>query len=195
MASSRNTIWTVVFAVIIVLMAAEIAVLINENRKLKTSLDELTAMFEPLAADQRLPALSGEDVNGMPFSLRYGNESPTTVVLWFSPSCDACEGNLDFWNSLCNRYASENLRFIALCAGTADEARAFANAHAMPYPVVAVTDSRLLDAYRGHVLPQTVVVSPDGMVLQAWPGTLEPDAQNEIIRAVERIRTGSPVVD
>lgn len=184
MATSRTSWWTIAILLVMAVMAVEIALLINENRDLRARLAGLTDMFEPLAAGQRLPAISGTDIYDNPVGLRYGPGSPATVLLWFSPSCDACEGNLDFWNELYRTYASEQLRFVGMCAGMIDEAQAFAEVHAMMFPILSVTDERFLDAYRGHVLPQTVLVSPDGTVMRVWPGTLEEDTKSEIYDAV-----------
>ncbi|MCB2230985.1 TlpA family protein disulfide reductase [bacterium] len=184
MATSRTSWWTIAFLLVMAAMAVEIALLINENRNLRAQLDGLTDMFQPLAADQRLPTISGEDIYGKPLSIRYGPDSPTTVLLWFSPSCDACEGNLAFWNDLYDQYASEQLRFVGMCAGMIDEAQTFAEAHAMSFPILSVTDNRLIDAYRGHVLPQTVLLSSDGTVIRVWPGMLEEDMISEVYDAV-----------
>lgn len=187
MARNRSNWLTIALLVVVALMSVEIVWLARENRGLKTSLAVATRTFVPLSGNDRLPRLSGIGLDGEPVALAYGPDAPRTLLLWFSPRCDVCETNLEYWNELLARHGGPALRFVGLCAGSEDEARAFVAAHALRFPVLPVTDSRLVDAYRGHVQPQTVLVSGDGVVLQAWPGALDATTRREVEDAIANL--------
>lgn len=184
MARNRSDWLMIALLAVVVLMSVEIVWLVRQNGELERSLAAATRAFVPLGGDDRLPRLSGVGLDGEPLTLAYGPGAPRTLLLWFSPACDVCEGNLEFWNELLARHGGPELRFFGLCGGTDDEARAFVAAHDLRVPVLPVTDGRLVDAYRGHVLPQTVLVSGDGVVLQAWPGALDAMTRREVEDAI-----------
>ncbi len=177
---------------LMLIMAVEIGYLIYQNKQLRAQLAEVSRQFEPLAAGSRAPAISGRDIVGSELAIRYGEGAPATMLFCFSASCDACEGNVPFWNSLYSELAPDRLRCVGLCAGMVDEARTYAKTNGITYPVLSIVDERLWAALHGEALPQTILIGPDGTVRNVWMGTLEETQRNEITRLTADFRRSEP---
>jgi peroxiredoxin len=185
--SARGNALTVILMILVVIMGAEIVYLITQNRYLQSLLAE-APQLQVLQKGQAVPPVTATDLDGDDASLRYGAGAPSTVLIWFSPSCHLCAENTLFWNDLYDRYkASPQLRFLAMSDSDAEETRNYVADHALQVPVLSVTDDRLIDAYNGHVMPQTALISPRGDVKRIWPGALEEFRQDEITAALDSL--------
>ena len=149
-------------------------------------LDE-SASLQILEQGQLVPAVTATDLDGAAVEVRYGEGEPPTVLIWFSPACHVCEENSAFWNDLYSGYQSKDIRFLALCDAPPDEAKAYAAARSLIFPVVSITDDRLIDAYNGRVMPQTAIISPQGTIERVWPGALEKSRQDEITATLDTL--------
>jgi peroxiredoxin len=182
----RKNSLTVLLLIIIVIMGIEIIYLIYQNRELRAMLDE-TASFQILEQGQPVPAVMATDLDGAAVEVRYGEGEPTTLLIWLSPSCHVCEENSAFWNDIYSGYQSKDIRFLALCDAPTEEAKTYAAAHSLIFPVVSITDDRLIDAYNGRVMPQTAIISPQGTIERVWPGALEKSRQDEITATLDTL--------
>lgn len=183
---ARKDILAIILTLIIFIMGIEIVILAIQNRRLRAVLAE-TTQYQPLQANQQLPALAGSDLNGNPVDIRYGPDAPATLLIWLSPSCHICQENVPFWKRLHAERQSSKFRYLVLCAGTIDEARAYAAQHQLTFPVVSMTDDRLVSAYNGYVLPQTALISPTGSIVNVWPGALDANQQNDVITFLDKL--------
>ncbi len=184
---ARKNLFTVLLLVIIVVMGFEIVYLVYQNRRLQALLAE-TSSLQVLQEGQKVPPLAATDLTGNPISLRYGEQEPSTLLIWFSPSCHVCKENSAFWNDIYAKFNMPGLRIVAMCDAGVEEAKAYAAEQAYVFPVVSVTDDRLIEAYNGRVMPQTALISPQGGIRKVWPGALEKSRQDEIIAALNALK-------
>jgi peroxiredoxin len=183
--SARKNGLTVVLLIVIVIMGCEIVYLVYQNRRLQAALTDASSL-QVLEQGQVVPALTAAFLDGTPARVLYGDNEPSTVLIWFSPSCHVCAENAVFWNDLYNRYrTSDRVRFLAMSDSDSTETGPYVAKHALAFPVVCVTDDRLIDAYNGRVMPQTALISPQGGIEQVWPGALEKTRQDEITAALD----------
>src|SRR5262245_26439352 len=182
----RNSL-TIALCALILVMGAEILFLVRQNRRLQSMLAHMPPM-QVLQQGQSLPPLSATDIDGAGVAMRYGEREPSTVLIWFSPSCHLCAENAPFWNGLYDRFrASQNVRFLVMSDSGVDETRAYMAESHLKLPVVCVTDESLLDAYNGRVMPQTALISPRGAIEKVWPGALEETRQIEITAVLDSL--------
>ena len=163
---------TIVLIIVILAMGFEIVYLVQQNRKLSALLENPGGSFPLLERSDIVPPLTATDINGQPLEITYTPGSPHTVLLWFSPTCHSCEENLEFWKGMYTTFKSDRVRFLGLCDVSVDEAQAFAQQHQLTFPIVNVTDDRMIELYKGRVMPQTVLISPTGEIIDSWPGAL-----------------------
>jgi peroxiredoxin len=174
---------------LIVIMAAEMGVLVRQNRRLQAMLTQASPDL-PLRPGQILPPVTASGLDGGEVTLRYEEGGPSTVLIWFSPSCHVCAENAAFWNEAYDRYkASPRLRFLALSDSNPGETRTYVSDQGLELPVASVADGSVIDAYNGRVLPQTALVSPTGLVLEAWPGALDRGRRIAIVAALDSLST------
>jgi peroxiredoxin len=184
----RKNALTILLFVIIVIMGAEIVYLTLQNRKLRAAIEDPSNFYRTLQSDQRVPELQSPDISGNQVEIHYSDQSPYTLLIWFSPTCHVCEENLSFWTELLSAPPSGKLRTLVLCAGSEAEARAYVTQHSFPFPVVSVVDDRLVSAYNGYVLPQTALISPQGVIVESWPGALGTAQQDGIRDILKKIK-------
>jgi peroxiredoxin len=186
---TRGNRWATVSTIVMALMALEIVYLFVENRKLKAVIEDPKKYFKTLARDDTVPSFSARDIEGKEINVRYSDNSPFTLLFWFSPGCSSCEDDIHFWNELGADYAVGEIRCIGMCVGSPEEARQFADENNIEFPVVCVGDPFILERYKGHVLPQTVFVSPMGKVLEVWPGSLDVTERDNILNSLGRLQS------
>ncbi len=178
--SSRFEKVNIILIIIIAVMSLEIVYLMYQNQKLKAIIEDPKRLFKTLSEDDVVPSFNGFDVYDNEIAVRYGPDAPHTLLCWFSPGCSSCLDNLAFWNDLFERFSSENIRFIGMCAGHPDETREFVAEHGIGFPVLCADDPFFVDTYKGNVLPQTVLLSPNGTIVGVWPGALKKDREKTI---------------
>lgn len=179
-APARKESFTLVLLILVVVMGCEIAYLIYQNRRLQSALAVVPSR-QVLQQGQTLSPLNATDLDGTAVTVRYGEGEPSTVLIWFSPSCHICAGNATFWNDLYDRFKdSPRLRFLVMSDTGAAATRAYVAAHGLDMPVACVTDDATIAAYNGRVLPQTAFILPDGTIARVWPGALERTRRDEI---------------
>jgi len=180
--------WTLILIAIIVFMGAEIIYLMIQNQKLRGIIEDPKKYFKTLSTDDIVPSFNALDIYGQNISLRYSPDAPFSLLFWFSPTCSACEDNIDFWNEMYTDTSIHNIRYLGMCSGSPDEVREFAGTNGIKYRVICADDPYLVETYKGNVLPQTVLISPDGMIIRVWPGALDNKHREEIINTISQLQ-------
>lgn len=173
----------------VVVMGFEIIYLVHQNRRLRRIVEDPTQYFQTLKQDDIVPSFSAQDINGNEISLRYAPTQPHTLLLWFSPTCSACEENLYFWNDLYRDCDSNLLRFLGMCPGDPEQARTMVTDYDLRFPVICLNEPSLVEAYKGNVLPQTVLISPEGAIRGVWPGSLREEQRGNIVTILAQLDT------
>ena len=93
--STRKNSLTFILLFVIVIMGLEIVYLVYQNRQLQAALTEASSL-QVLEQGQMVPALTAAYLDGTPAQVLYGDNEPSTVLIWFSPSCHVCEDNAVF---------------------------------------------------------------------------------------------------
>jgi len=185
--SARKNSLTLVLLIVVVIMGGEIIYLIIQNRRLQSMVAE-TPSLQVLQPGETLPPLSATDLDGASVAIQFGERAPSTILIWFSPSCHLCAENAAFWNDIYARYhASADVRFLVMSDAAANETKAYVAEHALRFPVACVTDESLIEAYNGRVMPQTALISPRGGIEKVWPGALEHARQEEITAVLDSL--------
>lgn len=180
---------SILLSIMVVIMGFEIIYLMHQNRRLRKIIEDPTRYIETLKQDDVVPPFSAQDINGNAISLQYAPTQPHTLLLWFSPTCSACEENLYFWNDLYRDYNSNRVRFLGMCAGDPEQARTMVADYNLRFPVIYLNDPSLVETYKGNVLPQTVFISPEGAIREVWPGSLREEQKEDIITVLAQLDT------
>ncbi len=185
----RNNWLSILLIVMVVLMAAEIGILMHQNRQLRSMIEDPMKKYQALKQNQTVPPFTGIDLDGDAVTVEYSQDEPYTLILWFSASCPSCEDNLQFWNLLYSDYDSDHLRLIGVCNDDPEEARATADKYGLKFPVITLYDESVVQDYGATALPLTMLISPEGAVVRVWPGPLMKEQRESVIAALVRTDT------
>lgn len=175
----KAQLWSIILIVIVLVMGVEILFLVQENRKLREALAHSRGPVQILSPEEKVPSLVGVNLKGEEFKVEYPS-AQKTVLFFFSPACPACEENLDFWKRLYESRRSGKLRIVAATNSDREKTEEFARKFQLGFPVLMVSDLKLLDKYKVEAVPQTMLIDTSGTVQKVWPGTLSKDQQAEI---------------
>ncbi len=175
----KTQLTSIVLIVLVLVMGVEILFLVRQNKKLREALVRSSAPVKILSPEEKVPSLIGVNLKGEELKLGYPS-SAKTLLFFFSPTCPACEENLDFWGKLYKDHSSDRLRIVAATGSDRNRVEEFARKFKLAFPVLIVTDLKLLDQYKVEVVPQTMLIDESGTVLNVWPGTLQGKFEKEI---------------
>jgi peroxiredoxin len=175
----KTQLWSIILIVLVVVMGVEILFLVQENKKLREALSHSRGPVKILTPEEKVPSLVGVNLKGEEFKLTYPS-SQNTVLFFFSPDCPACEENLDFWKKLYQNHSSGKLRFIGATNSDRQKTEEFVKKFQLTFPIIIVTDLKLLDKYKVEAVPQTMLIDTSGTVRKVWPGTLPENYKKEI---------------
>ena len=178
---------TYVLVVVIILMGVEILYLARQNRRLAGIIKDPKQYFQTLSEDDTVPSFTAQTIDGNDLSVRYSQDEPYRVFLWFGPSCDYCEANIEFWKRVHDEFESGEIRVLGMFAGSTGEAKEYVAAHDLGFPVVCADNRYIVDVYKGHVLPQTVLVDPTGTIRGAWAGIVDDAAKESIVSTLKSL--------
>jgi peroxiredoxin len=182
--------WLSLFLIAIaILMGIEIVYLMLENRRMRSIITNPKQYYQVLEQDDKVPPFTAQDLDGNTISLQYSPDRPHTLLLWFSPTCRACEDNLYFWNDLHRDFDSDHMLLLGMCTDDPADVRTVVAEYGLNFPVVCLDDPSLVDAYKGNVLPQTVLISPRGTIREVWPGPLGEKQRGSIITVLSQLDT------
>ena len=182
--------WLSLFLIgISILMGIEIVYLMHQNRRLRNIITSPEQYYQVLEREDIVPPFTAQDLDGNTVSLQYSPDQPHTLLLWFSPTCQACEDNLYFWNDLYHDYDSDRLLLLGMCTDDPADVRNMVTEYGLNFPIVCLDDPSLVEAYKGNVLPQTVLISPQGTIRKAWPGPLGVEQRGSIRTVLSQLDT------
>jgi len=185
----KDNLTTVLLSVIVVLMGVEIIYLVRQNRQLKQIINHPIPISQTLEVGELVKPFSAVDLNGNRVALTYAPDQPYRLLVWFSSACHACEENLRIWNDLYLGYESERLQIIGICTDEPSETRDLVAAYDLQFPVIALNDPLIVEAYKGFSRPQTVLVGPEGHIRRLWAGSLSLEQQASLTAELESIHT------
>lgn len=99
------------------------------------------------------------------------------VVLILTTTCPHCLATLPIWRQVVDsvgRTEGHRVRVVAISLDSVHLTVDYAAAHQIDYPLVALTDWRLVQLLKARAVPQTLVVDDRGVVLFAHTGRLGP---------------------
>ncbi len=166
-------------------MAALLAGIYTGSQRSGSSAPALPAVTAEAMAS--LFATSLEDVSGQsqPFS---GWQGRTLVVNFWASWCPPCREEMPAFSRLQDRYAARGVQFVGIALDTADNVRAFAEAHPVSYPLLiggpAGVDLARQFGNARLVLPYTLLIAADGDLRLVRPG---PISESELDLAVRRL--------
>lgn len=178
---------TYVLIAVIILMGAEIIFLAKQNRRLAGIIKDPKQYFQTLSEEDIVPSFTARVIDGSDLSVRYSPDEPHKVFLWFGPTCDYCEANIEFWKRIHNEFESSEIQVLGMFAGSTAEAKEYVAEHGLEFPVVCADNRYIVDVYKGHVLPQTVLVDPMGTIRGAWAGIVDDAAKESIISTLNSL--------
>lgn len=164
------------YSVFIHLAAAALAVLVllvsSENRLLEAQLHQASTVQAGVEVGDPLPEVLVDDLEGRASRLSFAEQSEASVFLVFAPSCASCSENLPHWQELYERYG-DRYRVLGVSVEDADSTRAYAEANALPFPIVIPRDaSGFIESYGITQVPMTLVANGKGFAIDARVGVL-----------------------
>jgi hypothetical protein len=151
--------------------------LLHENYSLKMEL-ERSQRKSPVQKLAIVPPLVGENLEGKAVSLDYiaGNR---TLLLVFSPACQACERNWPLWRTLAA--GASGVRTVFVTTRPSLDQQFLTRQGLTGQKVLVNINPTSAASYRLYFTPQTILIGPGGRVENAWAGVLEG-------RALEQVR-------
>lgn len=121
-----------------------------------------------------MPTLSGPDVIiGAPA------QSQRQVLFFFTTTCPYCEASLPAIQQVATAARDEGGQFVAVALDTLPAVLAYAQGHALSYPIAMAPDRRVSELYRVRVVPQVTIVGPDGRITYTRNGVLTDSAATD----------------
>lgn len=172
---------------LLVAMAATIVALTRQVRTLQPQADELRRrVYFPVVGHSvptvRLATISGDSVT-------IGETAPgrQQVLFFFSASCRHCEAVLPTWRALADELrgdAASRFDIIGVSYSGDDSTRAYARSHALPFPVVRMSDIKTRRLFRVKGVPMTLVTDYQGQLTFVHPGRFATLASIDSLRMV-----------
>ncbi|HVP37242.1 MAG TPA: TlpA disulfide reductase family protein [Terriglobales bacterium] len=175
----KSQFWSIILIVIVIVMGVEILLLVKENKKLREALSRSRGPVRILAPEEKVPSLVGVNLKAEELKLIYPS-SEKTVLFFFSPDCPACEENLEFWKTLYKNNSSKKVRIFGVTNSDRDKTEEFVKKFQLTFPVMLISDLKLLDKYKVEMVPQTMLIDTSGKVQKVWPGPLPANYKKEI---------------
>lgn len=134
----------------------------------------------PIQTGDRITRVALETTDKHKVWLDWSDDSKSTVVYLFTPTCAWCKRNLEAMRTLAN--SASTYRFIAI---SLDEAgvKDYIAANHLTMPVYIATDTASKRQLGARGTPSTLVVSPQGIVAHYWRGVYYGKTAEEIQKA------------
>jgi hypothetical protein len=179
--------WTFVFAALTALLCVAVAVVVRENRRLRSELAALERSSARLAAPAEGDVLAPfvlRDAAGNDVPLDFAGGSVGTVLLFHSSACDACEATRVFWSSALERASRPDVRVLCIQTDVTEGAplalEGLPASLAVPLPPVGWIATL-------PAVPATLVADENGRLTHAWFRTLDAGLAEELAAAIQAL--------
>jgi hypothetical protein len=168
------------FLVLSILLMTLDILLVTQTRRLSAEVADLQGI-QPGA---KLTALSGLGAEGQHILVRFGDDSPDTLVLVFSAECGPCNENWPNWDSLLASIKPRSVRLVAIRLWGALPEDYIAR-HQLDH-MILITDPGGEEVFEDNLrtTPETILTSPNGVVRAAWPGDVTQPKRDQILRLI-----------
>lgn len=156
-------------------MAASNALLIRQNLQLRRELEK--AQPQGLRVGDKVPPFTSDGLDGETLRVGYEGAGPSTMFLYFTPSCVFCREQFAFWREALGRASGGGYEVVGLVDRAEDKTRLVEYLREMgcaadsrtPLRVALVPEEVRRD-YHLSATPITLIVSNDGTVRKVWVG-------------------------
>ena len=107
------------------------------------------------------PALRGNTLSGLPYSLPKHPQHPVLVQFW-ATWCPICRAEQDSINNIAHN--NPNVITIAMNSGTQEAVVKYMRDQGIAFPVVNDPDGSLSAKWGVHAVPASFIIAPDGRV-------------------------------
>lgn len=169
--------------------------LIKQNfdlrRQLAGSGKKTGATANSLRPGEVVLPVSGSDLNGRPYELKYERGGRRHLLLFFSPDCPYCVEQAPQWRDVLNKIDHGRFRVVGIVGDREDGRRVAAHAEELgyfgtkvPLPIV-VFSNESLERYKLTATPTTILIGDDGEVVHSWVGKWDAVKATEVSLALK----------
>jgi len=169
---------------VFVLCACTLTASLTANLRLLAGPDPVSPGGLTASPTDRLPALTGDGLDGAPVILP--SDAPSFIYL-FTDDCRTCASNQAVLRAIANA-GGDALGLIEATISTKERSRAYIATAEFPGRVVFIRHSALnISSLRQlNSVPQLIAVDGHGVVLRRWTGVLSQDATAEAVDIARR---------
>jgi peroxiredoxin len=173
----RDNRWSFLLGALLLALGTMNVLLIRQNLKLRALLEESAP--KRLKTGDIVTPFTAHDLNGNSIEIKYAQDSPRRVLLFFSPSCRYSASQFVSWIPFIHNASASKTEVLLLAMDTEQrsEINDFLKAVNSPpqseHLKVALIPKNVGEAYKLSITPTTVVVSNEGEVQKAWNGLVD----------------------
>jgi peroxiredoxin len=158
--------------------------LVQQNKQLDARANQPEKPMQ-LQPGKDLTPLEGVDINGNSLTIGYREDERKTLLLVFSPHCNACKDNMPNWEAIIKGIDRSAYRVVAASVKN-EEVREYVSKYDFSdVPVIADVDPRSRVDYVMAVSPQTILINADGKAEKVWLGKFKDKDKEEISRTLD----------
>lgn len=183
----RHRAWTFVFAALTALLCVAVAVVVRENRRLRSEVAALVRSNARAAAPAEGDVLGPvvlRDAAGNDVPLDFTGEFAGTVLLVHSSACDACEASRVHWSSALERASRPDVRVLCIQTDVIDgppvALEGLPASLAVPRPPPGWLAAL-------PAVPATLVADAHGRLTHAWFRRLDAGLADELAAAIQAL--------
>jgi peroxiredoxin len=147
----------------------------------------LEAPLTHIDAGKIAPAFKLKSLEGQEYELRSMLKSGPVVVAFFKVSCPVCQFTLPYVQRLADRYAGDDVTFVAISQDDARSTKEFNKEYRVKFPTLLDTQGYpVSNAYGLTSVPTIFLIAADGKVLVSEMGFNKGDLETIADELAER---------
>ena len=172
--------------VVIVLLAIEVVLLMQQNRELKSAVRAMSSeTVDPLRPGDSIQTVGFQTMDGRRGELSYTDPGKKYLLFVLSTSCPHCERNLELWSELVAFDSNRRCNILGLCVDELQATLDYSAEKHLPFSLVSVAvDTGFHRKYRVSGVPETILVDGNGRVERTWLGELNSEQRDEIKKLI-----------
>ncbi|MBI4811293.1 MAG: TlpA family protein disulfide reductase [Ignavibacteriales bacterium] len=163
-----------------VFLIFEVILLINQNRGMKTRLDELTKRPEPLKIGERVGSFKVITLDGDSTEITYNDTKKKYMLFVFSIACPICAKNLQNWNELAEISGNKNIDVIGISISKLESTKQYLSDKQVKFSVVMRADTSFDKQYKIIGVPLTFLIDKGGIVESVTIGELKQEQLTDL---------------